>query len=324
MDEAMADAVQVIAHASKISPDGRTVALCFGTIDFLELMLNWVCHAFSVGVHWFALVAMDRSLYAELLRLPSLRPHALLLPRIAYRNRTVTKLTVIGERQRFGLSVLERGFSIVHTDLDAYWLKNPWPLISVGDDVVAERIWGKPTSVVKAWGAAICTGWYYLRSSKRSIALARKTQSEILAKRTRQPGWQASDQYFINIVLHRQYSLRWDHGNRTLLGADSMSTKFTDLSNASGTALSPAGPLRVRLLAHAIVPRACPVLSATEFKNFIRARQGGKLKGKAYWWRYLMNTASVVHCVSAFGLEAARTPWFHPSLNLVMDVAPAC
>ena len=60
-------------------------------------------------------------------------------------------------------------------------------------DIVAERIWGKPLSVVRAWGAGICTGFYYLRSTAAVIAVAREVQAEIVRKRQRQPDWQVSD-----------------------------------------------------------------------------------------------------------------------------------
>ena len=64
------------------------------------------------------------------------------------------------QRQRFGLRVLESGLSIVHSDADALWLRDPWPVLRAGDvvgdvaSITAERIWGKPPSVVRSWGAA--------------------------------------------------------------------------------------------------------------------------------------------------------------------------
>ena len=283
-----------LARAARHSPDKKTVALCFGTFDFIELLLNWACHVSQLGVRWFVIVAMDAKVYAALQSVPKVRAHTLLLPRSKEHN--ITKLTVIGERQRFGLHVLERGFSIVHSDADAYWIRDPWPLISAGDDVVAERIWGKPPSVVKAWGAAICTGWYYMRSSPATIALARKTRDEIEKKRARQSSWQASDQYCINIALQRDYALKWD-SDRKMDPISSMSTRFTDMSTFRGTANTPDGRLRVALLAHGVIPRACPVLSPTELAKLDAARSAGvKVHGKAHLWQSLLASASVIHC----------------------------
>ena len=276
---------RVLDRAAKLSPDGRTVALVFGTIDFVELALNWACHALAVGVRWFVLVAMDVAMHERLLGTSGMRMHTMLLPRVRDGNVTLTKLNVIGERQLFGLSVLSRGLSVVHSDADALWIRNPFPLFS-GGDVVAERIWcgrvrpslhplktevahlspivryahaclrGKPLSVVKAWGAGLCTGFYYLRSTPAVVGLARTVQHEITLKRIRQPGWQASDQYYVNTVLHG-YGVRWASSQK-MEGAQSMATRYHDGNASVGVAHTPQGRLQLVLLAHNVVPRACP------------------------------------------------------------------
>jgi hypothetical protein len=99
--------VPVLRRASRHARDGRTVALVFGTKDFDALLTNWACHALSLGVRWFVLVAMDRELYASFTGRKSLRRHTVLLPRVRAGNVTLTKLNVIGERQRYGLRALE-------------------------------------------------------------------------------------------------------------------------------------------------------------------------------------------------------------------------
>ena len=89
--------------------------------------------------------------------------------------------------------MLESGFNVLFADLDALFLRSPAPILADGD-IIGERIWGRPLSVVKKWGAAICTGFYFVRSTPRTLAIFRKTQSLIVAKRLKQPRWQASDQ----------------------------------------------------------------------------------------------------------------------------------
>ena len=286
--------------AARASPDGKTVVLVFGTIDFLALLQNWACHALALGIRWFVLVAMDGATHARLSAAPSkLRIHALLLPRVRNGNVNLTKFNVIGERQVFGLSVLEQGFNVLHSDADALWIKDPFPLLSNGD-VVAERIWGKPLSVVKEWGAAICTGFYFLRSTPPVLALARAVRTEVARKRRRQPRWQASDQFYINHVLST-YGVRWAGGQR-MAGAQSMVTRYFDINASVGVASTPRGPLRLVMLAHGVVPRACPMLSEAELQSVQTAqgrRRGGgnpKLRGKAMYWNMLLESASVLHC----------------------------
>ena len=52
-------------------------------------------------------------------------PPGLLLPRVASGDVVISKLNVIGERQRFGLRVLESGFNVLFADLDALFLRGP-------------------------------------------------------------------------------------------------------------------------------------------------------------------------------------------------------
>ena len=293
------------------SPDANTVALVFGTIDFEPLLSNWACHALHLGIRWFILVAMDDALHASLSRRPILNSHVVLLPG----NRTITKLNVIGERQRFGLTLLEAGLNIVHTDADALWLRDPTPLFR-GGDVVAERIWGKPSSVVTAWGAGICTGFYYLRSTPAVRALARSVRDEIHRKRSRQPAWQASDQFFVNVVLHR-LGVTW-RGGAKMLGMTDINTRFHDPNATIGDVVNaPHGSMTIVMLAHVIVPRACPVLSPAELRSLAdaspRRTESGRqlraktrthkqrhaparLRGKALFWRKLLDTSYVLHC----------------------------
>ena len=67
-----------------------------------------------------------------------------------------------------------------------------------------------------------------------------------------------------------------------------------------GIASTPHGRIRVVMLAHCIVPRACPVLSPAELRSLAPAgtyeRQPRRPNGKAKLWRRLLDTAYVLHC----------------------------
>lgn len=144
---------------------------------------------------------MDKKLGGILSAFPN--APSLVLPRVASGATEINKLTVIGERQRFGLRVLEAGFNVLFADLDAIFLRSPEPLLRDGD-IIGERIWGRPRNVVKKWGAAICTGFYFVRATSANVAIFRKTHFLIAEKRQRQPKWQASDQWAINNALDQQ------------------------------------------------------------------------------------------------------------------------
>ena len=313
---------RALKRAARLSADGRSVALVFGTVDFAELLLNWACHALSLGVRWFLLVAMDTALLTRLRAVPHMRKHLVLLPRLREGNATITKLNIIGERQRFGLQALEHGYNVVHSDADALWIRDPFPLFAAAD-IVAERIWGKPLSVVKDWGAGICTGFYFLRSTPAVVALAQSVRTEVSKKRARQPSWQASDQYYVNVMLHR-YGVRWE-GGKTMAGSQSMETRYFDSNATVGTAHTLHGTIRILMLPHNVVPRACPMLSADEMKVLHQSRRNAvaysdgrrqiqQLRGKPRYWQHLLQTAHVLHCFPPEKKTAERRHIFmgHP------------
>jgi len=250
------------------------------------LAINWAQAATSVGVTNFVLVAMDPPLGRLLGAFDA--PPGLLLPRVASGAVTISKLNVIGERQRFGLRVLESGFNVLFADLDALFLRSPAPLLMDGD-IIGERIWGRPISVVRRWGAAICTGFYFVRSNTRTIGLFRDTQARIVAKRTKQPRWQASDQWAINHAID-DAKVRW-HTPSPMKGISDFGTKFSDDVAAWG--MTTKWPSKFVVLPHVHVARSCPIL-----KYGARAPPlEDKVETKKWkLWQHLLSHAYALHC----------------------------
>jgi len=115
------EARRVLHRAVASAWDCNTVILLFATGDFVDLALNFMQAASSIQVTNFVLVAMDAKLGKIFDRFDA--PPALLLPRVASGEVMISKLNVIGERQRFGLRVLESGFNVLFADLDAIVLR---------------------------------------------------------------------------------------------------------------------------------------------------------------------------------------------------------
>ena len=284
--EVPAAARQLLHRAASSAWDCNTVILLFATADFFDLAINWAQAATSIGVTNFVLVAMDKPL-ADILGKFDLPP-GLLLPRVASGDVTITKLNVIGERQRFGLRVLESGFNVLFADLDALFLRSPAPILADGD-IIGERIWGRPMSVVKKWGAAICTGFYFMRSNPRTIAIFRQTHAKIVAKRLKQPKWQASDQWAINHAVD-DHDVVW-HTPMPMKGMGDPHTKFDDLAPSVG--FTKRHRSKFVVLPHVHVARSCPILrhgTAPPPSNEL-----GEVKKYALW-RKLLKTAYALHC----------------------------
>ena len=285
--ELPAATLRVLNEAAAHSADGRTVALVFATHDFAELVLNWCLTAVRAGVRWFTVVAMDAELQA-LLERGGVGAPVVLLPR-AQQGVPITKLNIIGERQRFGVQVLAAGLSVVHADADALFVRDPTPLLAEGD-IVASRIWGKPLSVVRKWGAGVCTGFYFLRSSNRTVAFARSVQQAVAAKaRSHADTWQQSDQYYVNTLLDAM-GVTWSRGKMAGMAdyKERMHSFTSDVGVAGG---SSGAPLRLVMLPHVLAARACPVMKPGDF-----ARAGAKPGGKQRLWQHLLGAAVVLHC----------------------------
>ncbi|MGE0666845.1 MAG: putative nucleotide-diphospho-sugar transferase [Sphingomonadales bacterium] len=72
------------------------------------------------------------------------------------------------------LAILSRmldGGDVVHTDVDAFWLESPWPLMErLPDDLVFSREFGIPRHVAARWGFVLCCGFFLARSTVASRA----------------------------------------------------------------------------------------------------------------------------------------------------------
>ena len=107
------------------------------------------------------------------------------------------------------------------------------PILADGD-IIGERIWGRPISVVRKWGAAICTGFYFVRSTPSAIKIFQRTHFMITTKRQRMPKWQASDQWAINHALD-DHVVDWEPGSQQKMKAiDNFATKFSDNNSHIG------------------------------------------------------------------------------------------
>jgi len=253
----------------------------------MDLAINWAQAARRVNVTNFVIVAMDRKFGATFSKFA--QPPGLLLPRVAKGDVAISKLNVIGERQRFGLRVLEAGFNVLFVDLDALLLKSPQPLLRDGD-FIGERIWGRPPSLVTKWGAAICTGFYFVRSRPETITIFRSTHFRITEKRKRQPRWQASDQWAINHALDDQV-VEWTGGKQKMKPITDYQTKYKD--NSSRVGFTKLIRTKFVVLPHVHVARVCPILKHGTLKPPADAKKEVK---KWALWQHLLRTAYVLHC----------------------------
>lgn len=82
--------------------------------------------------------------------------------------------------------IVEAGFSIIQSDVDAFWKKD---IASIFDyefdnfdvDIVAQQEIGLPRAIAKLWGFCLCAGFWGLKSSEKAIALLAELEKYTLA-----------------------------------------------------------------------------------------------------------------------------------------------
>lgn len=100
------------------------------------------------------------------------------------------------------LEFLKQGKHVVHTDADAFWLKDVLPAIANKDfDLQISIGYGIPESVLNEWGFVLCCGFYILHSNKNTINFFDQWMPRGVEKR--------SDQRALNELL-LTHGMKWN------------------------------------------------------------------------------------------------------------------
>lgn len=80
----------------------------------------------------------------------------------------------------FFRSFLDAGHDILHTDIDAFWQRSPWPLLDAhADDIICSIEYGIPRDLASRWGFVLCTGFYLARSTPATRAFFARWQERL-------------------------------------------------------------------------------------------------------------------------------------------------
>lgn len=190
IDELASCAAQIIADADRRVAKGTWETPCLappGTLILVTVGLSYI-HAFSNAMRHLrrcgclshvAVLCLDREVALRL------GAHGMqcavvpepLLPASSQQGAKPEKdalSNIWRVRLRLAQSILAHGRGCLMTDVDALWLQDPWPVLlaEIGEadtgpgaaDLVASR-GSYPKDVSKRWGAALCMGFIWLRST---------------------------------------------------------------------------------------------------------------------------------------------------------------
>ncbi len=194
--------------------------------------------------------------------------------------------------------LLLKGFDVISSDVDAIWLKNPYTEIAKMPraDIIVTR--GKyPEAVSQKYGAALCTGFMYVKTSKTTIELWTNLVNN------KSPQFNPDDQRELNRFVAK--------------GKIKFSREPLDYYNSTTTDVGhmrlPAGDLYVALLPQNMFRRECEGVNRREILTSIVVHCGTDKQG-----------ASKQVTSSTYGLWKLKANWksvgFHTFDQFMRDV----
>lgn len=196
----------------------REIAFAIISQEYIQIGLNWVFAMRKIGLTNFLIIAGDQS--------TSTRLNAIgvkhVLATVDERALSPSFVSVTGFRAK-GLAVsafkfpvvqflLKAGYTVVLSDADAVWLKDPMPHLRHAD-LSFQRVVYHPPQIARLWGFSACSGFLAFRHGPRSL--------EFVERCIEEHRMVLSDQVAVNLAL-LEADPNWtcDSPNWTLPDAD--------------------------------------------------------------------------------------------------------
>jgi hypothetical protein len=141
-----------------VGADG-TVIVTFSNFKYLPILENWRLAMSRLGIENLLVVALDQPTYEHL------RRHGV----ACHLSPCEDDLSALWP-QRVALfsHILQRGYHLIHSDVDAVWLKDPRTEHFLGSDadIVFSQATQWPTDCYHAWRFTLCCGLFFLRATE--------------------------------------------------------------------------------------------------------------------------------------------------------------
>lgn len=171
----------------------RPMTITFANIKYLPVLLNWLLFLERQNIRNVHIFSLDQELHCLLAE----RGFATTLCGSTNSRPALWQLRV----QVFA-DLIRNGIDFIHSDADAVWLRDPWPLIAAAQvDISSSQgtIW--PLDVTRRRGFVTCCGFFHAKSNARTQAFFND-----LVPHTTATG---DDQISLNRLLE-SYETVWD------------------------------------------------------------------------------------------------------------------
>ena len=138
------------------------IILTFANESYQRQVLNWAQGMARCRVRNYLVIALDQTTHDFLLQ------HG--IPTVLLPFGGTDRHTISPFRFNVLTEILNLGYDLIHSDADAFWIKDPIPeyFTDSSYDMMFSQGTAFPRSVFRQWGFVLCTGFYWSRSNDRT------------------------------------------------------------------------------------------------------------------------------------------------------------
>ena len=188
------------------------VTIVFGTFNYRKTIEKWIAAVHKLGYDGWRIVCMDRELVrwlekrgdgARAVDYYAVLPDA---PRYDFGTlpRKALMQALMPLRTRLFLQLATAGCDFVHSDADAFWIRDPRPYLARHREYDLLMSQGKwyPFEHYEQFGFVLCAGFFVCRSNARTRAYFGKVEALL--------DQNPQDQFRMNKVLQLDPEVRWE------------------------------------------------------------------------------------------------------------------
>lgn len=168
--------------ADLVGAAGTPVTLVFGTFGYRSILERWIEHARAVGCRDYRVVCLDdrllRYLREDRAETRAVAYRALLpneprvdIDALKHHGRRLQALTP--RRVTLFRELAENGIDFIHSDADAFWLRDPRPWLEDRGhyDLLVSQGTALPSEHSDRHGFVLCAGFFLCRANERTVRL---------------------------------------------------------------------------------------------------------------------------------------------------------
>jgi hypothetical protein len=151
--------------------------IAFGNSRYKRIALNWARHLEALKISNYTIYSTDRDIYNFLM---VHKINTELIPFDPSKNNSSSVKThhlIWDLRFKFMSDLLNQGYDVLHSDLDAVWLRNPINFISGEYDIISSS-GNMPKVMYDVLGLTFCMGWIYIKSNGKTLNIFKNILSK--------------------------------------------------------------------------------------------------------------------------------------------------